>query len=294
MASTAATHDDHGHDGHGHGKPNHPYHLVDPSPWPLVGSLSALLLTGGGVMWMHGVGDRPLGHAAGLSRRALRHVPLVARRPQGVGQRRPQRRRRQGPAPRHGAVHHLRGVLLLRLLLGVLLGCPLPADDHRHLVAARGHRAGPDLGHPVPEHPDPAALGRHGDLGAPCGEGGRPEDRVQGAGDHRLPRPGLHRLPGARVCRADPRGLHPSGRDLRLDLLHGDRLPRPARPDRHDLPRRLHDARLVRRLPARTSMSGFEAAAWYWHFVDVVWLFLFVWVYWWGGSLHFTTTPVGG
>ena len=29
---------------------------------------------------------------------------------------------------------------------------------------------------------------------------------------------------------------------------------------------------------------GFEAAAWYWHFVDVVWLFLFTWVYWWGGS----------
>lgn len=28
---------------------------------------------------------------------------------------------------------------------------------------------------------------------------------------------------------------------------------------------------------------GFEAAAWYWHFVDVVWLFLFVCVYIWGG-----------
>lgn len=27
---------------------------------------------------------------------------------------------------------------------------------------------------------------------------------------------------------------------------------------------------------------GFEAAAWYWHFVDVVWLFLFVAVYWLG------------
>jgi cytochrome c oxidase subunit 3 len=27
---------------------------------------------------------------------------------------------------------------------------------------------------------------------------------------------------------------------------------------------------------------GFEAAAWYWHFVDVVWLFLFCSVYWWG------------
>jgi heme/copper-type cytochrome/quinol oxidase subunit 3 len=29
---------------------------------------------------------------------------------------------------------------------------------------------------------------------------------------------------------------------------------------------------------------GFEAAAWYWHFVDVVWLFLFLTIYWWGGA----------
>ena len=34
----------------------------------------------------------------------------------------------------------------------------------------------------------------------------------------------------------------------------------------------------------RDSHIGFEAAAWYWHFVDVVWLFLFVCIYWWGGS----------
>ena len=27
---------------------------------------------------------------------------------------------------------------------------------------------------------------------------------------------------------------------------------------------------------------GFDAAAWYWHFVDVVWLFLFMAIYWWG------------
>ncbi len=29
---------------------------------------------------------------------------------------------------------------------------------------------------------------------------------------------------------------------------------------------------------------GFEAAAWYWHFVDVVWLFLFACIYWWGSG----------
>nr|NP_008438.1 cytochrome c oxidase subunit III [Pelomedusa subrufa]O79676.1 RecName: Full=Cytochrome c oxidase subunit 3; AltName: Full=Cytochrome c oxidase polypeptide III [Pelomedusa subrufa]AAD05056.1 cytochrome oxidase subunit III [Pelomedusa subrufa] len=27
---------------------------------------------------------------------------------------------------------------------------------------------------------------------------------------------------------------------------------------------------------------GFEAAAWYWHFVDVIWLFLYLSIYWWG------------
>jgi cytochrome c oxidase subunit 3 len=30
------------------------------------------------------------------------------------------------------------------------------------------------------------------------------------------------------------------------------------------------------------SHFGLEAAAWYWHFVDVVWLFLFISVYWYG------------
>ena len=34
----------------------------------------------------------------------------------------------------------------------------------------------------------------------------------------------------------------------------------------------------------RQNHFGFEAAAWYWHFVDVVWLFLFIVVYWWGGQ----------
>jgi cytochrome c oxidase subunit 3 len=27
---------------------------------------------------------------------------------------------------------------------------------------------------------------------------------------------------------------------------------------------------------------GFDLAVWYWHFVDVVWLFLFTAIYWWG------------
>lgn len=40
-----------------------------------------------------------------------------------------------------------------------------------------------------------------------------------------------------------------------------------------------------------TRHFGFEAAAWYWHFVDVVWLFLFVAIYWWGSVGAGGATP---
>lgn len=43
-------------------------------------------------------------------------------------------------------------------------------------------------------------------------------------------------------------------------------------------------ARVAKYHFTREHHFGFEAAAWYWHFVDVVWLFLFVSVYWWGGQ----------
>lgn len=32
---------------------------------------------------------------------------------------------------------------------------------------------------------------------------------------------------------------------------------------------------------------GFECAAWYWHFVDVVWLFLYMWIYIWGSWSYY-------
>jgi heme/copper-type cytochrome/quinol oxidase subunit 3 len=43
----------HGHDIHGHGAPKHPYHLVAPSPWPLVGSIAGGVMAIGAVLFMH-------------------------------------------------------------------------------------------------------------------------------------------------------------------------------------------------------------------------------------------------
>ena len=39
--ASAAEHDYHGH--------KHPYHLVDPSPWPFIGSISAFIMAIGAV-----------------------------------------------------------------------------------------------------------------------------------------------------------------------------------------------------------------------------------------------------
>ena len=40
-----------------------------------------------------------------------------------------------------------------------------------------------------------------------------------------------------------------------------------------------HQGRLIAGGFTPTKHFGFEAAAWYWHFVDVVWLFLFTFLY---------------
>ena len=282
--------------GTGTTEPHHPYHLVDPSPWP-------------------------------VGRQHVRAAPHRRRRACGCTDRRSARGSRcwassacSTPCSAGGATCSARAAPAITprwSSKGLRIGMALfitsevlfffaffwaffwgalypPATVEAISWPPEGVAAGPDLGHPVPQHHDPAALGLHGDLGAPC----RARERQRRPRSRRWL---LTVLLGVlftcfqayEYVHAIHEGFTLSERDLRLDLLHGDRLPRLPRHDRHDLPGRLHDARLLRPPSGRTSMSGFEAAAWYWHFVDVVWLFLFVWVYWWGGSLHFTTTLVG-
>ena len=45
-------------------KPNHPYHLVDPSPWPVVGAIAGGVFTVGMVLYMHDIAV--FGHKFGL------------------------------------------------------------------------------------------------------------------------------------------------------------------------------------------------------------------------------------
>ena len=51
--------------GDAHGK-HHDYHLVDPSPWPLVGAISAFILALGAIQFMHGGSPTIMGVGFGL------------------------------------------------------------------------------------------------------------------------------------------------------------------------------------------------------------------------------------
>jgi len=40
--------------------------------------------------------------------------------------------------------------------------------------------------------------------------------------------------------------------------------------------------RLINQHFTRTHHIGFEMASWYWHFVDIFWIFVYFFIYWWG------------
>ena len=80
-----------------------------------------------------------------------------------------------------------------------------------------------------------------------------------------------------------PGAVRIQGVHLRRNLLHGDRFPwLPCAGRTIFLIVCLFRAMKGHFTPEQH--FGFEAAAWYWHFVDVVWLFLFVAVYIWASA----------
>ena len=159
------------------GAKNHDYHILPPSPWPLLTAFSALVLASGFIMYMHSApyGELigPVGFAMVLfcmaswwadvvkEAHAGDHTPVVLHR----------------PALRHDPVHRLRGDVLRRLVLDLLRDGPVPPRAHplgdRRGAAGwatwppKGVETVPTLPAAAGQHADPAALGHHGHLGAP-------------------------------------------------------------------------------------------------------------------------------
>ncbi|MCE3231546.1 MAG: cytochrome [Alphaproteobacteria bacterium] len=210
----------------------HPFHLVDPSPWPFVGSLSALVLATGGVLAMHGLdkGVFPVGIAMLLLTMLGWHAAVA-------------------PTEATGHVWPPKNIIPLdpfhlpyfNTLVLLLSGTTVTWAHHALLENNRKEML-QGLGFTI-------ALGilfttvqaiEYAHASFSFKDGIYPSTFFMATGFH-----GFHVIVGTiflMVCWV----------------------------------------RAYRREFTPAHHVGFEAAAWYWHFVDVVWLFLFVSIYWWG------------
>ena len=146
----------------------------------------------------------------------------------------------------------------------------------------QGHRDLRSLASAAAQHADPADLGHHGDLGASRAAGKRPQGPEMGPGADHPARPDLHLRAGLRILRTPPSTISGNIYGATFFMATG-----------------FHGAHviigsiflivcLIRAYAGHftpTQHLGFEFAAWYWHFVDVVWLFLFACIYVWGAGV---------
>ncbi len=181
------------------GAKNHPYHLVNPSIWPLVGAFSgARVASAALVMWMHDVAGGAYVGGRRPDRSPVHDVRLVGRR------------HRRG----HGGDHtpvvqlHLRYGMILFIASEVMFFLawfwaffnaslfPSASGVDRRRLAAQGDEGPRSVRLPAAQHPDPALLGNDRDLGPPRPHPRRPQRPDQGpVGDDRA-RPAVHQHPG--------------------------------------------------------------------------------------------------
>ena len=290
MAGSAAASVAHGH-GHAH-EVKHPYHLVDPSPWPLVGSVGALALTAGGVMWMHGSAGGKwvtlVGFAIVFFTMLMWWRDVLAESYSGAHTDVVSRGLRIGmilfitsevffffaffwaffwgalvppetvPAkwPPEG-VEPVRtwGIPFLNTL--ILLTSGTTVTWAHHAIKQNDQQTAFK------------ALLLTVLLGLTF-TGFQVYEYIHAYHEGFTLQSGMF---GSTFYMATGfHGLHVQIGTVFLIVMTMRAWYGTFKPDKH---------------------VGFEAAAWYWHFVDVVWLFLFVWVYWWGGSLRWETAGVG-
>ena len=268
------------------GHKNHDYHILPPSIWPFTGAVGAIVMLVGAVLWFHDSG--PWMALIGLvivlytmyswwsdviaESEAGDHTPIVQ-----IG---------------------LRYGMVLFIISEVMFFSawfwtffkhaiyPMPAhrgrDGHARPVAPGRHRDLRPLAPAADQHADPALLRLRRHLGAPrAGARERPPAAQVGPLARR----------SCSACSSPPSRPTSIPRRRSASPATSTAPPSSWRPGFHGfhviigtifLAVCLFRAYAGQFTP--TQHVGFEAAAWYWHFVDVVWLFLFAAIYIWGSA----------
>lgn len=277
--------------GDGHGKPNHPYYLVDPSPWPFVGSMAALALTAGAVMWMHGSAVGGFLSLAGFA--GVLFTMFVWWRDVLKESYRGDYSDKVASMLRIGMVLFIASEVLFffGFFWAFFWGALVPPDLVTTTWPPEGVHALPTWGipflntmilllsgttitwahHALREGDKPTtfkALAITVALGV-IFLGMQIFEYVELAHEGLTIGTGI--FGSAFYMATGFHGFHVLVGTTFLIVCTMRAYYGLLQPERH---------------------VGFEAAAWYWHFVDVVWLFLFVAVYWWGGSLTWTSTAI--
>jgi cytochrome c oxidase subunit 3 len=267
---------------------NHDYHILPPDQWPIIGSFSALALTGGGVMWMH---DNPYGKFITLAGLAGVLITMFSWWGNVI---------REGRAGDHTPVVqlHLRYGMILFIASEVMFFAAFFwAFFDNFLYATEAQQ-----------------IGR-----VHANQGQWPPAHIQvfDAWDLPFMNTLILLLSGTTVTWAHHAILEGNKRDavrgLTLTVILGIcftgiqayeyiNAPFSFRENIYSstffMATGFHGFHvlvgttfllvcLFRAMAGQfkpTQHFGFEAAAWYWHFVDVVWLFLFFCIYWWGSG----------
>ena len=275
-----------------HAKPHHDYHLVDPSPWPIVGSVSAFVTAVGAITWMHHMfAAAPFIFGVGV-------IGMLYTCSSAGGATLPAKPLTRATTRRVVQISHRYGMILfiasevmffVAWFWAYFNTALFPADVHQVVrdqflggaVAAEGDRDLRSVASAAAQHADSAHLRNDGDLGASCVAGERPPGPEMGPD----PAPFVLGL-AFTACRRyeySHAAFHYSGNIYGATFFmatgfHGAHV---------IIGSTFLIVCLIRAYLGHftpTQHLGFEFAAWYWHFVDVVWLFLFACIYVWGAG----------
>jgi cytochrome c oxidase subunit III len=278
-----------------HAKPRHDYHLVDPSPWPAVGSISVFVMAVGLIAWMHNMfpaASLVFGAGAiGVLYTMFAWWRDVVKEAEHGGF----HTRVVQISHRYGMILFIASEVMffvawfwayfntsrcfrripISSCAAELLGGVWPPVASEHFKGTFDPWHLPLLNTLILLTSGTTVTWAHHAL-----LHGDRKGLINGLWLTIILGRSFHLRAGLRIRHG---GLHLRRPHLRRDFLHGDRVPRRARPHRHGF----LIVCLIRAYAGHFTPKqhlGFEFAAWYWHFVDVVWLFLFAAIYVWGAG----------